>query len=287
MLKEKKVKVIVIAILLIIVVAMFGYYGYCHHMVGKFYKYIDADDTEGAITCVEKMPNVNMLDVSVPMYYIRGVFTQNALNQGYPLYYAIYKKADISVIEALLEKGADPNRKELFDSDLATPLHCLCGNPQKDMYEKVALLVEYGADIKEGYIYIPASWEEMSETSKEEIFRTVVFLWENGVDEWHAVGTKYERSILHIAAERFELEYLEKMYKNQKRPMNELLDVQDANGETPLFYAVRAGKFDNCSFLISEGANTDMQNNEGKTVYDIAVELGYEENVQGLIPDRE
>lgn len=58
------------------------------------------------------------------------------------------------------------------------------------MFEKVILLAEYGADIKnEGYIDIPASWEEMSETSKEEIFRTIIYLWENGVDEWHAVGT--------------------------------------------------------------------------------------------------
>ena len=90
----------------------------------------------------------------------------------------------------LLAKGADPKRKELFDSDLATPFYCLCVNQQKDMFEKVILLAEYGADIKnEGYIDIPASWEEMSETSIEEIFRTIIYLWENGVDEWHAVGT--------------------------------------------------------------------------------------------------
>lgn len=279
MLKENKVKVIVIIILLFVVVALFGYYGYCHHMVSKFYKYIDADDTEGAIACVEKMPNVNSLDVSVPMYFIRGVFTQNALNRGYPLYYAIYKKADISVIESLLAKGADPNKKYYSYSE--TPLHCLCRNPQKDRYEKVKLLVEAGADINDGYIDIPASWEEMTEDSKEQTFRTIVFLWENGVDEWRAVGTKYERSILHMIAQSFEADYLEKMYKNQKRPMNELLDAKDANGETPLFYAVRREKFDNYDFLVQEGADITIQNNEGKTVYDIAVELGYEEYVQG------
>ena len=51
LLKENKVKVIVIIILLFVVVALFGYYGYCHHMVSQFYKYIDAEDTEGAIAC--------------------------------------------------------------------------------------------------------------------------------------------------------------------------------------------------------------------------------------------
>ena len=270
---------ILIIILLFVVVALFGYYGYCHHMVSQFYKYIDAEDTEGAIACVEKMPNVNSLDVSVPMYFIRGGFTQNALNRGYPLYYAIYKKADISVIESLLAKGADPNKK--YHSYSETPLHCLCRNPQKDRYEKVKLLVEAGEDINDGYIDIPASWEEMTEESKEQTFRTIVFLWENGIDEWRAVGTKYERSILHIIAQSFEADYLEKMYKNQKRPMNELLDAKDANGETPLFYAVRREKFDNYAFLVQEGADITIQNNEGKTVYDIAVELGYEEYIQG------
>ena len=121
----------------------------------------------------------------------------------------------------------------------------------------------------------------MTEDSKEQTFRTIVFLWENGVDEWRAVGTKYERSILHIIAQSFEADYLEKMYKNQKRPMNELLDAKDANGETPLFYAVRREKFDNYAFLVQEGADITIQNNEGKTVYDIAVELGYEEYIQG------
>lgn len=65
MLKEKKFKVIMIIILLIVVAAIFGYYGYCHHMVSKFYKYIDAGDTEGAISCVEKMPNVDWSCVKI------------------------------------------------------------------------------------------------------------------------------------------------------------------------------------------------------------------------------
>lgn len=274
---RKKYWIIAVPICVLLLLCA-GYHGYSHYMVSQFYKYIDAEDTEGAIACIEKMPNVNSLDVSVPMYFIRGVFTQNALNRGYPLYYAIYKKADISVIESLLAKGADPNKKYYSYSE--TPLHCLCRNPQKDRYEKVKLLIEYGADINDGYIHIPASWEEMTEDSKEQTFRTIVFLWENGVDEWRAVGTKYERSILHIIAESFESDYLEKMYKNQKRPMNELLDSKDANGETALFRAIRAEKFDNYAFLVEEGADTTIQNNEGKTAYDIAVELGYEDRLE-------
>lgn len=40
--------------------------------------------------------------------------------------------------------------------------------------------------------------------------------------------------------------------------MSYLLNAVDANGETPLFWAVRGEKFDNYMFLISEGADTSI-----------------------------
>ncbi len=281
MLKEKKVKVIVKIILAFFIVAMVGYHGYCHHMVGEFYKYVEADDTEGALSCIEKMPNVNMLDTCRPLYYILGICTQNASAKGYPLYWAIWEQADVSVIEALLEKGADPDKQDLPVSE--TPLHCLCGQSQKDMYKKVTLLIEHGADVKEGYISIPSNWKELTEDSKEDKFMAIVYLWENGVDEWLDVDLICKRSALHMAAQGFDVECLEKLYKNEKRPMNNLLNEVDFKGETPLFWAVRAGEFDNCAFLIEEGADINIRNNEGKTAYDLAVELGYEEYAEKLI----
>lgn len=76
-------------------------------MVSKFYKFVDAGDTEGAISCVKKIPNVNMLDKCRPLYNMEGILLQYSTTEGDPLYYAIWKKADASVIEALLMKGAD------------------------------------------------------------------------------------------------------------------------------------------------------------------------------------
>lgn len=222
MLKEKKVKVIIKLILVFIIVAMIGYHSYCHHMVGEFYKYVEADDTEGALSCIEKMPNVNMLDTCRPLYYILGLLTQNASAKGYPLYWAIWEKADVSVIEALLEKGADPNKIDLPVSE--TPLHCLCGQQQKDMYKKVTLLIEHGADVKEGYVSVPSNWNELTEDSKEDQFRAIVYLWENGVDEWLSTDPIYKTSELHMAAQGLDVECLEKLYKNEKRPMSDLLN---------------------------------------------------------------
>lgn len=111
------------------------------------------------------------------------------------------------------------------------------------------------------------------------------FLWECGIDEWEYVGTEYERSILHELAESVEVSYLDILYHNEQRPMDSLLNEKDANGDTPLFYAVRENNFNNCEFLISEGVDVNIRNNEGKTAYDVAVELGYDECIEILEPE--
>ncbi|MDE6714573.1 MAG: ankyrin repeat domain-containing protein [Lachnospiraceae bacterium] len=249
-------------------------------MVSEFYKYVDEGNTEEILACIEKMPDVNMLDVCIPLYKIRGVLFQGILSNGYPIYYAVWKQTDISVMEALLEKGADLNI--MADYDL--PLECLLRDYQEDMNEKVQLFVEYGADISAAFVGIPGGWEQMSEYKKEERINLVIYLWECGVNERDYVETKYERSILHELTESVEVNYLEILYHNEQRPMNGLLNEKDANGETPLFYAVQANNFSNCEFLISEGADINIRNNEGKTAYDVAVKLGYAECIEILEP---
>lgn len=281
MLKKKTMKIILICVFLFFIAVITGYHGYCHHMVSEFYKCVDEGNTEKIIACIEKMPDVNMLDVCIPLYKIRGILLQGALSNGYPIYYAVWKQTDISVMEALLEKGADLNI--MADHDLT--LKCLLRDHQKDLYEKVQLFVEYGADISEinaSYAPIPLPTWEISEHTREEWMNTVVFLWECGIDEWEHVGTRYERTILHELAKFVEVNYLEMLYNNEQRPMDSLLNEKDANGETPLFFAVRANNPANCEFLIGEGADVDIRNNEGKTAYDVALELEYDECIELL-----
>lgn len=268
---KKKVKII-ISVILIIAFVFIGYHCYCHYMVSKFYKSVDEGNTEEMIAGVKEMPDVNMLDICIPLHHIRKVMFQGAAENGYPIYYAVWKQTDISVMEALLERGADLNKK---DYDL--PFQCLLRYEQEDLYEKVKLFVRYGADIHTDFVRIPGYWKQLSEIEKKERINTVIYLWECGIDVWEYTGTEFERTLLHDAAERLEVEYLEVLYKNQKRPMNGLLNEKDVNGETPLFYAVRANNAGNCEFLINEGADINIRNNEGKTAYDIAIESGYEE----------
>ena len=265
-----------------IIILLASRHVYAHYMVSKFYKYVDEGNTEEIIACVEKMPDVNMLDKCRPLYDIEGFLTQYFNTEGYPLYYAIWKETDTSVIETLLNKGADPNKKSFSFSE--SPLRCLCRNPQNGMYEKVKLLVEHGADIDgTGLLYASVCYFDSSnEKSKEILLETIIYLWEYGADERNNADTKYENTVLHVAARYMDIDYFRRLYNNDKRSMTGLLNMRDANGETPLFYAVRGEKFDNCRFLIEEGADTSIQNNEGKTAYDVAVELGYKEEIEEL-----
>lgn len=252
-----------------------GYDAYSHYMVTQFYKCIDAGDMDKALECIEKMPNVNTLEMSLPLYCVFRTLTQGASTTGYPLYYAVSNNADISIIRALLEKGADPNRTDLgFVGHY--PLRYVSTNPSRDIYERVMLLVDYGADANTGYLYIPSRFAEYCGETKESVFLTITYLWENGAEEWHHVDTRYECTVLHEAAEWMDIEYLRKFYNNEKRPMKDLLNVQDINGETPLFRAIRSGRFDNCKFLVDEGTDISIRNHEGKTASDVATELGYE-----------
>lgn len=147
------------------------------------------------------------------------------------------------------------------------------------MYEKVKLLVDYGADANGeiSLLHMPVYYYRFYtyKETKDTMLKTVIYLWEHGANEGINVGTEWETSILHEAAAYMDTYYLKRFYHNEKKSMAYLLNAQDVNGETPLFWAVREGKLDNCLFLIEEGARIDIQNNEGETVYDIAMDAGH------------
>ena len=56
------------------------------------------------------------------------------------------------------------------------------------------------------------------------------------------------------------------------------INIKGSNGETPLHKAAKNGHVDMVKLLISNGANKNIKNNDGKTAKDIAAE-----NVKGLL----
>lgn len=76
---------------------------------------------------------------------------------------------------------------------------------------------------------------------------------------------EFGRSPLHIAAEwgleNIALDFLDN---------NANVNAQDNNKNTPLHCAAQNGKLKMCELLLSRGAKIDMENNDGKTAYDLA-----------------
>ena len=283
MLKPKTNKARILVMLIgCIVVVMAGYHMYCHYMVALFFTYLDEKDTEGALKHIEKMPDVNMRDSCYLIYRVKGIFTQGAACKGYPLDWAVYRDADIRVIEALLKKGADPNKE---DYGCSSAFQAGQSHLSKDLDKKMILMAEYGGDLSSFTLRIPAFYRLDSDKYREMYFNYIEYFWENGVSDRYDVGTKYEWTLLHDVAESLDIDYLEKLYNNEKRSMAYLLDEQDANGETPIFYAVRRNSYEICDFLIKEGADLTIKNNEGKTVFEVAEELDYEGCLRNALPD--
>lgn len=276
MLKGKKIKVIIVSMMIIFLALGLGYHMYCHKKVSEFYKAMDEGDTEKIIACVNRMPNINMMDICIPLGYVRFVCFQGAAEKGYPMDYAIWKRADVSVIEALLKKGADPNRKHPYGSN-RTSFQDMCHYESADKAAKIELMVQYGADVSTVSPSIPAYFQDLGKERKEEVFACVSFLWENGAADRMDVGFKYERTVLHEASECLDVEYLSRLYHNEKRKMDYLLNERNASGRTPLFSAVQGNNPENCRFLMSEGVEFDVRDNDGRTAYDLAVELGHGE----------
>lgn len=276
--KKNKITIVVLAIALFGLLSVTTYHIYCHYMVSKFYRCMDSGDTEKILAQVEKMPNVNMLNPCPPLYHIVGILTQNSFINESALEYAVYKEADISVLEALLIKGADPN---LNAAGSVSAFEDLCYNPTWDWDKKIELMVAYGADIDSIRILIHGKYlDDFTDPSTEMYFNAIMLLWENGASDKAYGRMESEQTILHDVAGRLDTEYLSRLYHNEKRDMAYLLNEQDAHGETPIFYAVRSNNFGNCKFLIEEGADLSIKNNEGKTVYEVAVELQNNECAQ-------
>lgn len=278
--KLKSIKIIIICIPLFLLISISVYHIYCHMMVSQLYSYMDMGDTEEILEHIEKMPSVNMRVICYPFYRLEGIMTGFWNSKGYPLDYAVCKDVDVSVIKMLLMRGADPNQRDM--PLCSTPFEELCSNYNHDRDKKIEIMVEYGADISSVTLYIPQNFRTISDASKENYFNAAVFLWEAGISAKYGIGTKHESTVLHAAATCLDTEYLDKLYHNEKRDMSFLLNEQNAHGETPIFAAIRGNNCSNCEYLISEGADISIKNNEGQTAYEVAVELGYEECIEVL-----
>jgi len=205
-----------------------------------------------------------------------------------PLVVACYE-GNLEAVSDMLANGADPNftYDGTFTALEATYIRPLTSNSrlEENRFHITKLLIEHGADIDKSNSLSSApmfaAMERCLNASTDyegndaiKILRLFLDKGANPINP-HLGGTP-----LHLAAKRnadYCLSVLVKEYGFD-------VDFQDVLGETPLMIAVKWKHIDSVQAILEMGANVEIVNRDGKTAYDIALELGYTEIAEMVRP---
>ncbi len=193
------------------------------------------------------------------------------------LYYAVEseKNYHLEVVKELLNAGADTDiiygtREENEDNILNVAIIGRCN------LEKVKLLTEHGADINYSkFEYGPVIAVAVS----KECIDIVKYLVSQGVDPAMTYTNGYSYSgksysLLNAAVRNKTTEIAEYLIE-QGADINTQTD--SVSGLPLIFVALRAENIELLKLLIEKGADTYVVDKDGKTIFDLAKEQGYDE----------
>lgn len=171
---------------------------------------------------------------------------------------------DLKIVKWLIEKGIDVNAQ----SDGMTALH-FAGN--SNSCEKAALLIKNGADVNVRGANNNTPLHEAVLMGNVEVFE---LLLNYGADA--TLKNSFNQTVLHFALGNcvFALKKSDVTPNNNKivaRLIKEGVDInaQDVHGNTVLHYASFPGREEIRDFLLEQGANPDIQNNNQQTAEDL------------------
>lgn len=187
---------------------------------------------------------------------------------GTPMHYAVTKQKNDSIIALSNTTGIDINAKNVNDN---SPLHFAAYGNCLDCIKALAKNQHLNWNLINGKnltaIEVAASEKH---TSVVEFFLT-------------KKGLKIKPLTLIAAAiSKGSLELLKIYQKNARFNFNAI--VNSKNKETPLHYAIRLGKLEIASYLLSiPKVNLSAKNSDGETAYDVALKYKYTELAQQIL----
>lgn len=180
-------------------------------------------------------------------------------NKETPIFHAI-RHGKEKATEALLDHGADANATNaqgLSIYSLAVALNCS---------KSIGLLRQKGAQLSIEHV---VGQLKLKEVFKHQNLKHLEFLLDNGFD-----GKKMERNrtILQIVVESGDIQLLKSLRTHPKCTfLKDIVDNQDADGNTALHWALIAGRLDMAEVLLDLQCRTDLRNSRGHTLLQVAV----------------
>lgn len=190
---------------------------------------------------------------------------------------AVYQN-DADAVMKLLDSGLDPNLTgdENYQASL---LSTACNN---NSIEMVGLLLANGADVNlEGRGgYTPLMWA--SESAKSTEIMELLLAEGANVDPIAQDGVNaLIKAVFGALSGSGSLDAV-KLLIDQGMDVNYAIEAGDANGYTAIMFAVRWGNMDVTKFLISVGADVNIESDENISPLSIAAEEGYSEIIELL-----
>lgn len=267
---KKKISFAIVFVLVLAILVFGAWSMLKSNKNNKLYKLIEQQKTNEAIALISKMSKDEVNECTPPLFLKRPI---NILTQGMRGPQFLLVKAceygNYDIIEALLKKGADPNK---FVDGGWSPIEAVFVKRHSNRLEIARLLIEYGADPNLCGSGTPALFLEAGlilwEPENEELSNSIIsLLIDSGA---RPVNSKNDYSILHYSAHGNCTLITDSLINNYHLS----IDASNNNGQTPLMMSVKNNAIDTARLLLDCGADKSIKDNNGKTVYDLAAEVG-------------
>lgn len=182
-------------------------------------------------------------------------------HDGYTLLHYACEAGHVRLVQALLDRGANPNAvEELHDE---TPLHLASYG---DHTEAVTILIQHGADPAMKTIMGVSPYDYAASVGSAALIKEFIALVPDSHNRLQSGRTPLHHSCFNnLAACVALLEH------------GANVNAMEPDGRTPLHEAVRGGKIAIVKTLLAYGADTKAVRNDGKTPLSLAEELEFHE----------
>lgn len=235
-----------------------------------FYRAIEENDTETVRELLQEYAGLANSTRDPILGVLLGPFME--YREQNALCCALYASADPDMIKLLVEGGADVNRHPFGNhKDFPILVALRVGE-----FETALYFVEQGADLHTGTETETAPYNLLAHSDTDPADRQLQYqlflcMAEQGVSlEPPAEGEFSRTAFLHLACNNADI--LECLLTDPAFDVD--VNVRnDSWGGTALTMAARRRDHEVCALLLAHGADKDLQDADGKTAYDYAVEL--------------